>query len=120
MNLSDSNFYQKTLQAPAVPLGDQSITVTSTAASIASLLTAANGAIKTVPSGTKTIWLQPRADGVRYSAGPTTPVVGSTVSGAGRDIFQDGQYPITMSESNLAAVKLVAVSDVVVNLTFEG
>ena len=104
--------------APFVPLGHQSVTVTATAATLAALLTAAAGAITAIPAGTKLILIQPRADGVRYAHGGSTPTTAADATGIGTDLFAGGQYPVRVD--SFATLKLVAASDTVVSIEFRG
>lgn len=102
--------------AAFLPLGHQSVTVTGTALTLAALLTAAGGAIAAVPVGTRLVYLQPRADGVRYAHGNSTPTTGA--AGIGTDLFQDAQYPLRLTD--LATLKLVAPSNTVLGIEFRG
>lgn len=104
--------------APFMPLGHQTVTVTATAQTLAQLLTAAGGAIAALPTGTKLIYLQPRADGVRYAHGGSTPTTVSDVTGIGTDLFAGGQVPIRLAD--FATLKLVAPSNTLLSLEFRG
>lgn len=107
-----------TFDAPVIPLGHQTVTVTNTATTLATLLTAAAGAITSIPAGTKVVYLQPRADGIRYAHGGTTPTTASDVTGIGTDVFQGGQYPIRLSD--FSTLKLVAASNTLLSVEFRG
>lgn len=105
-------------QGLPIPRGHQSVVVTSTASTLAALLTAAGGAISAVPSGTQMVYLQPRADGIRYAHGGSTP---NTVAGAGSvgtDLFAGAQYPIRFAD--LGNLKLVAAANTVLSIEFRG
>ena len=109
---------QSVRDAPFVALGHQSVTVTSAAATLAELLSTADGAIASVPDGTQVIYLHPRGDGIRYAHGGSTPTVATDISGIGTDIFQGGQYPIRMTD--FSSLKLIAASSTVLSIEFRG
>lgn len=98
--------------APFAALGHQTVTVTSTAATLATLLGAA------IPAGTRTVILQPRADGIRYAHGGATPTFAADVTGIGTDIFEGQQLGLTMAD--FASLKLVAAVDTLLSLEFRG
>ena len=104
--------------APFVPLGHQSVTVTSTAATLAVLLTAAAGAIASIPAGTKVVILQPRGDGIRYAHGGVTPTLTADATGIGAALSQDGQYPLRITD--FSSLKLIAPSNTVLSVEFRG
>lgn len=107
-----------TVDAPFTPLGHQTVTVTSTASTLAALLTAAAGAITSIPAGTQVVYLQPRADGIRYAHGGATPTTASDVTGIGTDIFQGGQYPIRLAD--FTTLKLIAAANTLLSVEFRG
>lgn len=107
-----------TVDAPIVPLGHQTVTVTSTASTLAALLTAAGGSIAAIPAKTAVVYLQPRADGIRYAHGASTPTTASDATGIGTDIFQGGQYPIRLAD--FSSLKLVAASNTLLSVEFRG
>lgn len=102
--------------AAETALGHGVITTSNTANSLSALLAASNGTIKSIPSGTNVIYLQPRADGVRYAHGGVTP--GSNTTDPGTDMFQGGQYPLRLAD--FSSVKFVSTSNVVVSVEFRG
>lgn len=95
-----------------VPLGQTVVTVTSTAASLATLM---GGSL---PASVRTIVFQARADGIRWAQGGETPVLGA--SGIGQDWYEGAIYPLTMAVADLEAVKFVAASNTVLALTLWG
>lgn len=107
-----------TIDAPFIPYGHQTVTVTSTASTLAALLTAAAGAITSIPAGTKVVYLQPRADGIRYAHGGTTPTTASDATGIGTALYEGAQYPLRMAD--FATLKLIAPSSTVLAIEFRG
>ena len=104
--------------APFVPLGHQSVTVTSTAQTLAALLTSAGGVIAAIPAGTKLVYLQPRADGIRYAHAGSTPTLAVDATGIGTALFEGAQYPLRLAD--FATLKLVASSNTVLSIEFRG
>lgn len=106
------------VDAPFKALGHQTVTVTSTAATLATLLAAAAGDIAQIPVGTKVVYLQPRADGIRYAHGGTTPTTTADVAGLGTDLFEGQQIPIRLDD--FSTLLLVAASSTLLSLEFRG
>ncbi|MCX5512288.1 hypothetical protein C3941_09475 [Kaistia algarum] len=106
------------VDAPAVPLGHQTVTVTNAAQTLAQLLTAAAGAIAAIPANTKLIYLQPRGDGIRYAHGATTPTTAADATGIGTALYEGAQYPLRLDD--FATLKLIAPSNVVLSIEFRG
>ncbi|MCX5514250.1 hypothetical protein C3941_24025 [Kaistia algarum] len=104
--------------AAFVPHGHQSVIVTSTAQTLAALLTAAGGAIAAIPAGTKLVYLQPRADGIRYAHGGTVPTLATDATGIGTVLFEGAQYPLRLGD--FATLRLIAPSNTVLSIEFRG
>lgn len=107
-----------TVDYPFIALGHETVTVTSSAATISSLLTAKAGTIASIPTGTQMVYLQPRADGIRYAHSSTTPTTAADATGIGTDIFQGGQYPFRMTD--LSTLKLIAAASTLLSVEFRG
>jgi hypothetical protein len=104
--------------APFTPAGFQTVTVTSAAQTVAQLLTAAAGSITSIPAGTKAIIVQPRADGIRYAHGGSTPTTAADVTGIGVDLFQGQQIPIRLAD--FSTLKFIAASNTLMSIEFKG
>lgn len=108
------------VDALAVPLGHQTVTVTSTATTLADLLSAATATAKTsIPAATRTIWFQPAGD-VRFAAGGDTPNIAADATRVGDAILADQWVPLTMAVADLAAIKFIAASNTIMAVRFEG
>lgn len=91
----------------STPLGSQSITVTGTAATLASLCTGA-----ALPTGATWAWLQPRGGDIYMTdLASNTPTTG----GVGLKIAQDQMFPLL---NGLSGVKLVASGSTAVTVNF--
>lgn len=110
-----------TVDAPIVPLGHQTVTVTNAAATLAALLTAAAGAITSVPAAAREIWLWPVTGDVVFTLDSSTPVKATDATLRGSLIAQDMQRSFRLaSASAIGAVKLIADANVVLSIEFRG
>jgi len=103
------------------PLGHQTVTVTTTAQTLSSLLTTAAGAITTVPATAKEVWFWPVTGDVVFTLDGSTPVkaVDSTLRGS--FIAQDMQRSFRLTGSaDIGAIKFIASSNVVLSVEFRG
>jgi hypothetical protein len=92
--------------------GYAQVTVTTTAQTLAELLTAADELGGAIPEGADVVWIQPETTAIRFRADGTAPT-----SSVGWPIAPEQGWPVG---GKLEAIELIAASSVTVNLEFQG